>query len=71
MKQRLHEKMIHWLPALKTLPKIKILMDDGSYKKAVAEKEIKKLKINTIVQFERFAFCNKTGKEEFSFTHHY
>jgi len=67
-------RMIHWLPALKTLPKVKILMPDGTFLEGVAEKAVKKVKKNAIIQFERFAFCklnDKPKKEplEFWFTH--
>jgi glutamyl-tRNA synthetase len=67
-------KMIHWLPALKSLPKIKVLMTDGTFKEGVAEKDVKNLKQGAIVQFERFAFCRlnskpKKGALEFWWTH--
>jgi len=71
IEQGLHAGMIHWLPALKTLPKIKVLMPFGEYKEGIAEKAVKKLKISTIVQFERMFFARKTEKGEFWFTHHY
>ena len=67
-------KIMHWLPALKILPKIKILMEDGSIMEGIAEKDVKKIKLNDIIQFERFAFCRlnekpKKGMMEFWLTH--
>ena len=66
--------MMHWLPALKSLPKVKILMPEGNYLEGVAEKEVKKVKKDAIIQFERFAFCKliekpKKGTLEFWWTH--
>jgi glutamyl-tRNA synthetase len=66
-------RMIHWLPALKSLPKVKVLMTDGSWKEGVAEKDVKNLKIGVIIQFERmfFAKLDEKNKKEllFWFTH--
>lgn len=67
-------RMIHWLPALKALAKVKVLMIDGSYSEGMAEKGVKKLKQGEIIQFERFAFCRlvekpKKGTLEFWWTH--
>jgi glutamyl-tRNA synthetase len=68
------DRIMHWLPALKSLPKVKILNIDGSYTEGIAEKEIKKVKKGDIIQFERFAFCRlnekpKKGTMEFWWTH--
>jgi glutamyl-tRNA synthetase len=68
------ERIMHWLPALKTLPKVKVLMPDGAWIEGVSEKAVKKLKVNSIIQFERFAFCKlnakpKKGVMEFWWTH--
>lgn len=64
-------RIMHWLPALKSLPKVKILNVDGSYTEGIAEKSVKKLKKGTIIQFERFAFCRLNEKKplEFWWTH--
>jgi glutamyl-tRNA synthetase len=51
---------------------VKIVMNDGTIKKGLAEPEIKKLKIDDRIQFMRFGFCrvDQTGKETvFYFTH--
>jgi len=67
-------RIMHWLPALKSLPKVKILMTDGNYIEGVAEKGVKKIKLHSIIQFERFAFVRlnekpKRGALEFWWTH--
>lgn len=67
-------KIMHWLPALKSLPKIKVLMEDGNVMEGIAEKDVKKIKLNSIIQFERFAFCKlnekpKKGTMVFWLTH--
>jgi glutamyl-tRNA synthetase len=68
------DRIMHWLPVLKSLPKIKILNVDGSYTEGIAEKEAKKIRKGSIIQFERFAFCKlnekpKKGTMEFWWTH--
>ncbi len=67
-------KMMHWLPALKSLPKVKVFTPEGNYIEGVSEKGIKKLKQGETIQFERFAFCRlinkpKKGTLEFWWTH--
>jgi glutamyl-tRNA synthetase len=64
---------IHWVSeGLKT----RIMMPEGVYSKGLAEANIKKLKKDQVIQFERFGFCRfdhfdkKTGEFEFWFTHH-
>ncbi len=65
--------IIHYLPISKDLVNVEITMDDASILKGLAEPGIKKLKVDSIIQFERFAFVrldeikNKTYK--FWFTH--
>lgn len=68
------ERIMHWLPVSKTLPKVKVLMDNGELIEGLGEKDIKNLKIGDIIQFERFAFCRlnskpKKGAMEFWFAH--
>jgi len=68
------ERIMHWLPALKSLPKVKVLMTDGTYVEGIAEKDAKNLKKGDIIQFERFAFVRlnekpKRGALEFWWTH--
>ncbi len=50
-------KLIHWLPESKDLIRVEVLMPDGSLKNGLAEEGIKDLKLNTIIQFQRFGFC--------------
>lgn len=69
----INAKIIHWLPVSKELVKVEIMMPDGSVKKGLAEKDVKKVKVNETVQFERFAFCNSDKKTKdkivFWYTH--
>ena len=48
--------IMHFLPKGDYVD-IKVLMEDGKFIKAKAEKYVKKIKENEIVQFERFGFC--------------
>ncbi len=69
----LNATLIHWLPLTKDLAKVEVLMPNKEVKKGLAEKGIKKLKVGSIVQFERFAFCRLDKKEKskliFWYTH--
>ncbi len=56
-------KLIHWLPVSENLIKANILMPDGTVKKGLCESSIKDLKLNTIVQFQRFGFCKLDSVE--------
>ena len=61
---------IQWVSD-KNVP-VKIVMNDGSIKKGITEPEIKKVKVDTRLQFVRFGFCkaDKTKPEfVFYFTH--
>ena len=59
---KLKAQLIHWLPDSKENIKVKILMPDGSYKEGLAESNIKNIKINEVIQFERFGFCKLEEK---------
>src|SRR3989344_5169445 len=65
--------MLHWLPVNKDLVKIKVLMENGKYISAIGEKNLKKVKVNEVVQFERQYFSRLDKKEKneliFWFTH--
>ncbi len=64
------KKQIHWLPQDQSqLVKIKIKLDDNSDVEAFAEKAVENVKVNDIVQFERFGFCRCDSKNSFWFTH--
>ena len=68
-KPELKAKLIHWLPAdAKQITKTSIKMPNGKTLKGYAEKAVAKLKINEIIQFERFGFCCKQ-KDAFWFGH--
>ena len=66
------DKIIHWLPAQQFV-NVEILMPDNKIKKGLAELLVKRLKVNDVVQFERFGFCrlDKRTKNKivFWFTH--
>lgn len=64
------EKIIHWLPNIKEeITEIKIMMPDATKIKALCEKNIKTVKIDQIVQFERFGFARKDSETEFWYSH--
>ncbi|MFH0936491.1 MAG: glutamate--tRNA ligase, partial [Candidatus Woesearchaeota archaeon] len=71
MDKELNAKLIHWLPVSKDLIKTEIIMPDGSIKKGLSEKDTKKLKVNEIIQFERFGFCRFDKKEKNKLTFWY
>ncbi|MFP4190260.1 MAG: glutamate--tRNA ligase [Candidatus Woesearchaeota archaeon] len=66
------DKIIHWLPAEGNIT-TDIMMPDGSMKSGLAEKNIKDIKEDSIIQFERFGFCRLDKKEKdryiFWYTH--
>ncbi len=65
--------IIHWLPSKEKTVKVEVLMPDGTLKKGVAEESVKTLKVNDIIQFERFGFCKlnsiKNNIYEFWYAH--
>ena len=56
------DKIVHWLPE-ETI-KIEVLMDNNKTIKGLGEKGLKDIKINDIVQLERFGFCSLDKKEK-------
>ncbi len=62
-------KYIHWLPHSPYNIKVKVRMPDGTMIKGLGESELSKLKVGTIIQFERFGFVklHKKSKEELEF----
>ncbi len=71
--EKLNAKLIHWLPILKDLVKVEVLMPNKEIRKGLAEPSIKKLKVNDIIQFERnfFVRLDKKTKNKlfFYFSH--
>jgi glutamyl-tRNA synthetase len=64
------KKIMHWLPAGQAVD-VEILMPDASVLKGIAEPGVKKIKQDTVIQFERFGFCRLDDKKRlrFWFTH--
>lgn len=58
---------IHWVPQKNV--KIKLVMDNGRVIEGLAEPEIKKVKVDETVQFERIGFARYDGKNVFYFAH--
>jgi len=69
----LNATIIHWLPVSRDLVKVEIMMPNKEIKKGLAEKTVKKIKVDEVIQFERFAFCRldkkEKGKMVFWYTH--
>ena len=63
------KKIIHWLPVSKGLARVSLLMDNGKLIKGIAEDSVKKIKKNSIIQFERLGFCRCDAPKKFWFTH--
>jgi len=59
------EGIMHWLPE-ETIP-IHVLMPDNTLMKGMGEKGLSVLKVDTIVQLERFGFCRLDAKGSFWF----
>jgi glutamyl-tRNA synthetase len=67
------KKIIHWLSTIDNVFECEILMPNKKIIKGICENNIKELKKNSIIQFERFGFCrlDKINNENrfFWFTH--
>jgi len=62
-KIELNAILIHWLPAdKKQYLHAEIVMTDNSVRKGLVEKNISKVKIGDVVQFQRFGFCRLDSK---------
>jgi glutamyl-tRNA synthetase len=53
--KRLKAPLIHWIPINAGMP-CEVVMPDASTKEGITEKLCKKLRLNAIIQFERFGF---------------
>jgi len=62
-------KLIHWLPASKDLANVKVIMDDNSVMKGFGEKDLRKVKVDEIIQAERnfFMILEKKTKNKLTF----
>jgi len=67
------EKIMHWLPKQEGLVNVEVMMPDAKMVKGIAEPSVKNVKINEVIQFERFGFCKLDSIEKdklvFWFTH--
>ncbi|MFW6450379.1 MAG: glutamate--tRNA ligase [Nanoarchaeota archaeon] len=61
------KRVVHWLPCDDELIKASIMMPDKQVVEGFAEKEIVNVKVDEVVQFERFGFCRLDDKETMSF----
>lgn len=64
--------IIHWIPESETV-EVEVFMPDSKLIKGLAEVSVKKLKVNDVIQFQRFGFCRLDKKEKnklvFWYTH--
>jgi len=58
---------IHWVGTKNV--KVKLIMPDGTEVNGLAEPDVKKAKVNDMVQFERVGFARCDGKNVFYFAH--
>lgn len=61
---KLNAKMIHWLSVDDKNVKVRVLMEDGTEIFGLGEPDLKKIKKNQVVQFERFGFVILDGKSK-------
>jgi len=62
--RNLDAKLIHWVPANDKFVHVEIVMDDGSRLSGIAESSVRNLKVDDMIQFERFAFCRLDQKSK-------
>ena len=62
--RNLDAKLIHWVPANDKVVQVEIVMDDGSRLSGIAESSVRNLKVDDMIQFERFAFCRLDQKSK-------
>ena len=56
-------KLIHWIPKGEEVP-CQVVMPDATLNEGMAESACKKLKPNTVIQFERFGFVRVDNNDE-------
>jgi glutamyl-tRNA synthetase len=70
---KLHAKMIHWLPVSDDLVEVEVMMDNAELIKGLGEPSLRNVKLGDIIQFERKFFCRLDKKESnkliFWYTH--
>ncbi len=70
--KELNAQLIHWVPTNEFV-NVEVIMDNGEILKGYGEKDLKKVKLNEVVQFERQFFAKLDKKEKnkliFCFTH--
>ena len=59
---KLNAKLIHWLPVSKELVNVEVVMGDNSIVKGYGEPDLKKVKLNSIIQAERIGFMRLDKK---------
>jgi glutamyl-tRNA synthetase len=53
-----HDMIINWLPAeTSEIVPVEVMMPDATVRKGFAEKNISRLSVDEVIQFERFGFC--------------
>jgi len=62
-------KLIHWIPKGEEIP-CQVVMPDAAVNEGIAESACKKLKPNTVIQFERFGFV-RVDKNDAKLTAYY
>ncbi|MCD4666652.1 glutamate--tRNA ligase [archaeon] len=67
----LNATLIHWLPIDKNLVNVEVVLPDNSKIKGLAENNIKKLKLNETIQFERNFFCTLIKKDKNKYLFYY
>ena len=66
---KLNAQMIDWLPVSDDLVNVEVVMPSNEIKKGLGESNLRMVKVNDIVQFERkfFARCDRKEKEKIVF----
>lgn len=57
-------KIVHWLPKSDDLVQVDIMMNDKRIVSGLAEAGVLNIKVDTVIQFERFGFCRLDHKEK-------